>query len=398
MKHLLALFGILLLSQTGTARTPEVLTLESYLRSVEADSPELKIEQASRDESAARATGIRLSPPMLGFMNMKDGAGNNQGIEFSQEIPFPTKLSQEKEIRELESETRNASFQYRRTEILLSAKAAYFDFWKAFNKLEITKEKRDWLKSHSRISRSATRSDSAAQIHLLGVESEVDLLENEVLEGQTVLIEKRNALKTYATGLSDSEFTPVEPALESLELKSNSKSAFVAWKERELKASEAMAAFSTKAYLPDLYVRYRGYNGNEMAPRSEELMLGITLPFLYFWQPRAESNEASAKTQRAEGELRKARVDSETRVASLVEKLSSLKKQLSTLNDKLIPKAHKRMRLVENLSQRSMEVLDEHRTVMLDYIELKMKALEARYDYEVTSIEIQKLTSPEVNP
>jgi outer membrane protein TolC len=398
MKPLMAGLLFIILSHSGTARAAETLTLEAYLKSVEAQSPDLKIETALRDESLARAPGVRLNPPMIGVMSMKDGSGNNLGLEVSQEIPFPSKLLQEKELRRLESEAKGAGFQYRKTEIMLSARAAYFDFWKTFAKLEIIREKRDWLKAHSKISRSATRSDSAAQVHLMGIESEVDLLENEVLEAETALVERRSALKTFAPGQEERDFIPVEPPLENIDARQVQKSAFVDWKEREVKASEASQDFSSKVSLPDLYVRYRGYNGNEISPRSEELMLGITLPFLYFWQTKAASGEAAAKSRRAQAELEKAQVEAESRISSQMKKLAALKKQLVTLNDKLLPRAHTRMRLVENLSQRTMEGLDEHRTVMLDSIELQLKALEVRSEYELAALEILKLTTAEVRP
>lgn len=66
----------------------------------------------------------------------------------------------------------------------VDARAAYLEFWQAFAKANIALEKRDWLKSHVKISRTLARGDSNAQIHLLGTESEADLLENEVLEAE----------------------------------------------------------------------------------------------------------------------------------------------------------------------------------------------------------------------
>jgi outer membrane protein TolC len=388
--------ALLLASCFATPAT--ALTLEQVLKAVESQSAELQVEKSLKDETTAKASGIRLNPPMVGIMSMRDAGGTNQGIEISQELPFPTKASKELELRRSEAEAQRSNYQYRRNEILLMARNAYFEYWQAYEQEQILKEKRDWLKAHSKIARSTARSDSAAQVHLLGIESQADLLENEVLEAESKVIEKRSSLKTYVPDLQNLESIPVEPKLQSLEKNKPPDSALISWKENELKAAEIGQSLKKQAYLPDLFLRYRGYNGNETTARNEELMVGISLPFLFFWQPQADSREASAKYQRAQASLRKSKLDLENRLTSLVQKAESLKKQLSALNDKLIPRAHKRMKLVENLSQRTMEGLDEHRVVMLDYLDLRMKALDARTQYENTVSEIMKFVSLEVTP
>lgn len=387
--------SLISLSQLGTAQATQTLSLAAYLIRVEVESPDLVIEKSMNEEAKARAQGLRLNPPMVGLMTMRDASGSNRGFEISQEIPFPTKIQKEKEVRDLELQTQNSISTYRKNEILLQARGAYFDFWIAFEKSQILQEKRKWLKNHVKISRSTARSDSAAQVHLLGTESEADLLENEILESATDLIEKRNTLKIFAPDLVVEDILPQEPKLEIIEVDPKSKSALIAWKENEVKMSEAAKSLKKQSYLPDFVIRYRSYDGNEMTARNEEVMVGITLPFLFFWQPQAESVEASARSQRTQAELRKTRVDFQGRLSSLLQKTESLKKQLTTLKDKLIPRAHKRMKLVENLSVRSMEGLDEHRTVMLDYLSLKLKALDARVDYEKTIIELAKLIGRE---
>jgi hypothetical protein len=67
------------------------------------------------------------------------------------------------------------------------------------------------------------------------------------------------------------------------------------------------------------------------------------------------------------------------------------------LKDKLLPRAHKRMKLVENLSARTMEGLDEHRTVMLDYLNLRAREINSRIEYEKTLAEILKLVNKEAD-
>lgn len=367
------------------------VSLNEYLSQVQIQSPALQVEKSLSDEASARANGVRISPPMIGFMNMKDASGTNQGIEVSQEIPFPTKISKDHEARQLEADVRKLNQALRQHEIINQARLAYFIFWSAFEKNQILKEKKDWLKKHAKLARTTTRSESAAQIHLLGIESEVDRLENDVLESETKLAETRNALRLFAPDLNTDQISPQVPPLEKIQIDQKSNSTLISWKELELKSAQANQSLKKQAYLPDLFVRYRGYKGNDSTAKSQEVMVGVTLPFVFFWQPQAESSESSARALRAEAELRKTRTDVETTLRSLSLKIENLQKQLSNLQDKILPRAHKRMKLVDTLSPRTMEGLDEHRSVMLDYLDLQTKSVDVRLELERSISELMTL-------
>lgn len=369
------------------------LSLSDFLRSVETQSPDLKIEKSRTEESSSRASGVRIPPPMVGIMQMKEDGRTNPGIEISQEIPFPTKISTEKELRSFESELQKENQKFRKKEVLSSARTAYFEFWNSFEKTLLIKEKRDWLKKHARLARTTTRSDSSAQIHLLAVESDVDMLENEVLESGATLHQKRNALKSFSPALDVDQIEPDIPQIQIIQPNPSLKLSKSRLKEIELKLSEAQKNYTKKSYFPDLFIRYRGYNGNEMTAKSEEAMIGITLPFAYFWQPNAELSEASARQQRAQAELQKVQVDSEATFKSLEFKIESLEKQLATIESRLLPQAQKRMKLVENLSPRSMEGLEEHRNVMISYFDLRLKALDVRMELERSIGDLMALLS-----
>ncbi len=367
------------------------MTLDEYLGQVYTQNPALQIEKFLSDETSARASGLRIPAPMVGLMNMKDSTGSNQGIEVSQEIPFPTKIAKDYEARQLDVEVRKLNQTYRETEILNQARLAYFSFWSEFEKSQILKQKKDWLTKHAKIARSITRSDSAAQLHLLEIESEVDLVENEVLESETKLVETKSSLKLFAPDFNTDGITPRVPPFEQVQIDQKQKNKIVSWRELELKSAQANQSLKKQAYLPDLFVRYRSYNGNTSTAKSEEVMVGVTLPFLLFWQPEAESSEFSARAQRAEFELRKTKIDVDTKLRSLSSRTASLQKQLAHLQDKILPRAHKRMKLVDTLSPRTMEGLDEHRSVMLDVLGLQTKTIDVRLELESSASELMTL-------
>lgn len=371
---------ILALPFSAAIARDRTIALDQFLRAVKTESPDLAVESANVEAADARATGIRISPPMVGYMQMKEGGATQKGYEVLQEIPFPTKIFQDKRVRNREFDAQKENSEYQKHAILANARVAFLSFWSAYERLQIAKEKHDWLKGHLKLSRTATRSDTEAQIHLLEIESEADTQENEVLSLEAELAEKRAALRTFAPSLPMADMIPADPPL--AKWKPSGRSAFLSAKEQDLKAKDALVGLKKNAYLPDIFVRYQTLEANSSMPRNQELMVGISLPFLFFWQPRAEVAEASAARMRAEGELQKAQIEYDSKLMSLTKKADAIRAQLGNLREKILPRAERRVKFVKNLSQRTMEGLDEHRSTVLGYLDLRVKAVELRESYE----------------
>lgn len=378
------------ISATAFAQA-QTLTLETFLAAAQKESPDLVVESTNLDSAEARADGVRIDPPMIGFMQMKEGASKQDGYEVSQSIPFPTKMIQDKKVRDLEYETQKESTQYQKAIILNEARNAYLNFWSTYEKLQILKDKHHWLKHHVSITRSSTRADSAAQVHLLEVESDRDLIENEVISAEAEVAEKANALRIYVPTIKIENIIPKEPPLPVVEV-TDLKSSFVKLKEKELTVFQAQESLKKQNYLPDLFLRVRSFNGNDMAPQNQEIMVGISLPFLFFWQPKAQVAESAAQRMKAEAELHKAKIEFESKLLTLSKKLEALRLQLSNLKEKLIPRAEKRKRLALNISTRTMEGLNEHKSVEVGLLDLRMKAVDVRIEYENTVKELIKVT------
>lgn len=390
MKTISLVVSILVATSTVHAQETK-LSLESFLEAAKKESPDLAVEKANLDAASARASGIRINPPMVGYMQMKEGSSTQNGFEISQEIPFPTKIAQDKKVRDLELETQKELNQYQKAIILNEARNAYLSFWATYEKMQILKDKHHWLKHHTALTRSSTRSDSLAQVHLLEVETDRDLIENDILALDAELAEKRNALRIYAPSLSVDSTIPQDPSLPSIEIEKLGQ-ALVVLKEKEVAKLEAEEGLKKESYAPDLFLRLRSFNSTDAAPANQEIMVGVTLPFLFFWQPKAEVAEASAQKMKAQAELQRARIEFESRIFSLSKKAASIKAQLSNLKEKLIPRAEKRRKLVTNLSTRTMEGLDEHKSVFIGYLDLRAKAVDLRMEYENTLKEILKMT------
>lgn len=383
----------LLLSYMQSAYAQDVLTLDGFLSQVRAQNLELKVEVAKKEAANARASGLKLPPPMVNIIQMKERDGSSvSGYEVSQTVPFPTKLSNDYSARQFEADAQSEMQKAATSEILAKARLLYFYLWTAQVKLTLLKEKKSVIGQHIRLSRAGSRSDSFAQIHILKAEADVDALDNELLSAEQTLRTKQIEAAEFVN-LDPIQFKPnvKEPPITPLPSISAAESPHQLESTRlTLESLRAREREARGSWFPEMNLRYKQMDASSMYPSYNEVMVGFSLPFLYFWEPHAASSSASSERLQAEIEYRQEKRKIETSKASLIVKAESLKRQLENLNTKLLPRAEKRMRLVHNLAPRDMETLQDHRETMEAFPDLKIKALEYREQYEEAVSELQK--------
>ncbi len=401
MKHLFFPFFIVLCSSQSFAQS---LTLEEYLSQVKQQSLDLKVDQSKLEVFDAKATGLSIPPPMVSFSRMNEEDGSSaDGFEISQMIPFPTKITADYSARKYEYQAQQKNNLSLRKQTFLNAKLLFLKLWESQGLLLLLEEKRSVLQNHLKLTRAVTRSDSFASVHLLKTESDLDFLENEIETVNQMIRERQfEAAVFISADPAKFKFNAVEPkpsqvpSIDSIE-ESNLYQAKVLGIEI-LKAKERLAK---SEWLPDFSLRYKEMGSTPMSMKYNEIMVGVTLPFIFFWQPYAVSSQASKERLIGEFELEKERRNFSSEKIVLLTRIESLKKQLNTLENKLIPKAAKRMKLAHNIVPRDMETLQDHRETMEAFPELKMKALNIRIEFEnaVASLEkysnIQKETENE---
>lgn len=369
------------------------LSFEQFLKAALEQNLDLKIEAAKSSASQSSAGGLNIPPPMVGYMRMTDQSGSSaNGFEVSQTIPFPTKISHDRSARGLEAKAQDEARLTVESEVRARAKVIYFNLWASQEKESALNEKKSAIESHIRLARAGARSDSFLRIHLLKAESDLDLLENEMIAAHQEVVEKGAVMANFLN-VDSSAFHPVlqDPPQTSIPeekiLQSPHQIEFAKFNLESMKARESEGR---STWFPDLYLRYKEIGQTQLMPKTSEVMVGISLPFLFPWDASATSGKASGQRMQAEFEFEqtKRRIDSER--STLLSKASSLKKQLDNINQKLLPRAERRMKLVHNLAPRDMETLQDHRETMEAFPELKLKALELRRTYEETVAELLK--------
>lgn len=390
-------FLSILIVFTGlVSEAQERLSLQKFLALAQEKNLDLKVDLAKSEAARARAIGINIPPPMVSLDRMKMDSGMTaNGFEVSQTVPFPTKLAGDSSARKYEAKSQEQMRLSRQNEILAEGKLLYFSLWANQEKLSLLESKKKILGDHIKLSRSTARSDSFASVHVLKTESDLDLLENEIESSNQVVRESQQKIANFLNeDPSRFQIIAEEPELSPIpQINSIEESHQIQALKFDLESFKEKEFVAKSSWLPDFNLTYKEMGPTDMASRYNEVMIGVTLPFVFFWEPYAVSKTASSERLKAQFELEKQKRGIETEKSTLLTKAESLKKQILNLKDKTIPRAEKRMKLVHNLAPRDMETLQDHRETMEALPELKMKALEYRIEYEQAISVLEKYVS-----
>ncbi|MBK7842922.1 MAG: TolC family protein [Bdellovibrionales bacterium] len=325
-------------------------------------------------------------------MKAIDGSQAN-GFEASQTIPFPTKLAGDRSARKSEARSQEETQLANQREIMAWAKLLYVSLWVEQERIELLKEKKKILLNHIRLVRSSVRSDSFAAIHLLKVESALDLLDNELDE----TIQKQRERQLEAASFLNIESTRIQilveaPSFSEIPRVDQNSSHQIRSLEWNLESARSRELEAKSSWFPDFNLRYKEMGATSMSQKYNEVMIGVTLPFIFPWGPYSESGKAGAERIQKEYELEKERRKISSEKESLLSRARSIRQQLKRLTEKLIPRAEKRVKIVRNLAPRDMETLKDHHETMEAFPDLKIKALDLRMQYEEAIANLEKYT------
>lgn len=371
----------------------EKMSLDVFLKHAQEQNIDLKVETIKVDSAEAKSVGISLPPPMIGLNQMREENGHKaNGYEISQSIPFPTKLSSDHSARKLEAQAQIEMSEGKRKEILATGKLLYFMLWQGQERISLLEERKNILQNHIQLARSTARSDSSAAVHLLRAESDLDLLENEILTERQKLAEQMSDAAIFLNSDSKNfKIVASEPSFSTVPTFNDAENTYqLKALKYNLEVAKSRESEANSAWLPDFNLRYKKMEASSMSDEYSELMIGITLPFVFFWEPYNLSRAAGAQRMTAEYELVKQTRTIEAEKNRLMSRAESLKKQIENLKTKLLPRAERRMKLVRNLAPRDMDTLQDHRETLEAFSDLKMKILDLRIDYETTVANLEK--------
>lgn len=357
-------------------------SIDAFVTKVKNSNLEIASQGSIVSASDAKSRGISLKAPMVGVSQMRtQEEGVAYAFEIQQEVPLSSRLSSDKKSRENAFELQKKESEFFSTEKVLQARLAFVSYWKDHEKINYLTEVRDWLKNHLNYARSVVRSDASSNIYALEIESYLGVLENDLSSVMSDLEAEKSKLKELSF---DENYEPGLPVIDDPKAlpEASSSSRISSISLSKLKVASSMLDVAKTSYLPNLVFRARKLDRPMMFMANQEIMIGIDLPFAFFWQPRAEKAEAVANKMIAEANYRKAEVESEALKQSLTKRSDILKNQIKNLKEVSIPAAQKSLKYLKNIAPRDMSGLETHRRIFQDYISLRTQLVELRMAYE----------------
>lgn len=383
-------------SKSEAPNETRINDLSSFLDLLKRNSLELAAYNKEVGASEKRTQGWNIPPAMVGLMSMKDESGSAIGFEISQSVLLPQKLNADSERRRLEFELTKQQSLISEHLVFAEGRNLFYRLGIGERKLNLLKEKKIAIENHLKLARASSRSDSLLKLHLLAVENDLESNQVEAIGVETNLEETRARIaallnldseglqiliKDDLMALDESEFkklmakSDVALALKALEMEK------LAVKEKESKLN----------FWPDLNLRFRESGGTSMTPKFSELMIGVSLPLAGARQVSGDAESASHLRQKAEIEFSNLRRKLQTQRALLQRKLTNLVRQQQILLGSLLPRAERRAHLVHSISLRDMAALQDHRESLEAPIDIKLKVLDYRQNFEDSIFELRKV-------
>lgn len=365
---------------------------------------------ALRSEANGARASVNADEPILPPPTVTGGSMGNSGpfqkrietsVTFSQTIPFPTKSFSRRNAISYEGDAREATARSYERQLQSDVVRVYYEYLASSKQLELLMELKEIYHHHLKRLRAGAAQDQLMKSHILSAQSELNALDNElenVRASQEATRGELNVLmgETPTVPLG----TPEEPPLSSVPdaLNDDSLNAVLTRHpdyqeiDARLKQAESLRSAARSSWLPDFMISYRYNKRLNAMPDEQEVMVGVSVPFVTFWQLRAENERATAQLEAAQSE--KIQQDRELllRYMKIRAQLLALRAQLENLEKRIVPEAHQRVKIVTSLSPTDMSSLIEHREALEKYVKFKMELITKRTEYESAIAVLQNLT------
>lgn len=375
-----------------------VLNLDDLLHEVEAANPSL---QAARLRAEAlrteRAQASAWPDPMVGVAYQPYSIVTARGPQraqwqVQQQIPLPGTRRLRAEVAGLQAEVADAEAATVARDLALQVKEAYYTLYRVQEQMRLIRRFQSELDGFE---------SSAAAQYEVGRGTQQAILKAQIERGRLALRleqlaeERASAQQRLArlTGRTDTEglagavrvAPPDGPLLQdpvATALQQRPEADALRRTQQRANREEALAR---KAFWPDLTVglQYVDIAASDLTPTMTgrdalAVRLGITVPL---WRDKlnAQVREARIEARRAETQLDALQLDIRMRLGDLRQRLQRQRRQLTLLNDTLIPQA-------ETALEATLNAYSTGRTDFLDLLDAERTLFQLQMEYEATYV------------
>jgi outer membrane protein, heavy metal efflux system len=339
------------------ARSEESLVaLGDLEQEVLRNNPEIRMAEARAiSASEKRTVASALPDPMIGYMTQNVGSPftwsvgkedmSMQGVVFTQEIPFPGKLSTmgraAGKIAERESENARET-KYR---VLANLRNAYYDYYLAYRSSEILSQTKDLMKNLQRIAETRYATGQGSQQDVIRAQLEVSMLldklaeEDRKKESQAALINSlagRDPLSPLGRPVQPVR-TGLTKSRDELAAMAQAHSPVLTGKKRMVEQGEFEVSSRKREFLPDVVVSGGWFFRGDL-PDVWQASVMFKVP-LYFWNKSAGVREANAELHSARYDLDATKLMVLARVRDLYAMATTSEHHLHLYDTGIIPQA-----------------------------------------------------------
>ncbi len=357
MRTILIIFmAALLTGPTALQADEAVITLKDIEQEALKNNPEIgmagkRAESAEEKKSLAAA----MPDPMIGYEIRNVGAlGTStvgkeemsmQGVVFTQEIPFPGKLSTKGDAARKQAEREQDNSRETRLRILSSLRSAYYDYYLAYRSSEILEQNKEVMKNFQSISETRYATGQGIQQDVLRAQLEVSML----LEKIAMQEQKKETQRAMIDTLlgrdpraplgrpGDQLVTTFETGLDELTSMAVAHSPSLNAKHRMVEQSEYELSLSRREYLPDMVVSGGWFTRGELKDYYEASVM-LRMP-LYFWNKSTGVKAASADLGSVRYEYESAKLMTMSRIKDLYTMAKTSERLLNLYESGIIPQA-----------------------------------------------------------
>ncbi len=346
----------LLTGPTALQADEAVITLKDIEQEALKNNPEIgmagkRAESAEEKKSLAAA----MPDPMIGYEIRNVGAlGTStvgkeemsmQGVVFTQEIPFPGKLSTKGDAARKQAEREQDNSRETRLRILSSLRSAYYDYYLAYRSSEILEQNKEVMKNFQSISETRYATGQGIQQDVLRAQLEVSML----LEKIAMQEQKKETQRAMIDTLlgrdpraplgrpGDQLVTTFETGLDELTSMAVAHSPSLNAKHRMVEQSEYELSLSRREYLPDMVVSGGWFTRGELKDYYEASVM-LRMP-LYFWNKSTGVKAASADLGSVRYEYESAKLMTMSRIKDLYTMAKTSERLLNLYESGIIPQA-----------------------------------------------------------
>lgn len=354
--RLLLLLVLMLPARAGAE--DNVVTLPELEQEALRNNPEIRMAEKRADSSdEKRSLASALPDPMIGYMVQNEGSPfqwtvggmqtpmSMQGVVFSQEVPFPGKLSTVGKAAAKRAEREHETARETTYRVLANLRSAYYDYYLAFRSSNILNETKDLMKNFQRIAETRYKTGQGTQQDVLRSQLEVSMLldrlaeEERKKESQAAMINSLTGRDPMAPLGRPAELPVVTLSKSADELADmvNAHSPALSSKQLMVEQGEFEVSSSKKEFLPDMVVS-GGWLFRGQLPDVWQASVMFKVP-LYFWNKSTGVRAASAELSSARYDLEAAKLMVMARIRDLYATAKTSEHHLQLYESGIIPQA-----------------------------------------------------------